>query len=156
MIKGELMQKMMRLEHNKCLSVRSFRSRAADQMLVGVNTSTSQTPSPAPPHQLTLSSWAEGFFMISMGGGSGVCASSSCSSSPPLCIPEGALERRFPSLLRTLWGNKGSRQRERFGLFQLMKRYFLFILNWCLMKSLSSTLTAFPARMQLKEELKKK
>lgn len=100
-----MIQKTMRLKHNKSLSVRSFCPRAADQMLVEVDTRT-QTPSP-PPHQLTLSSCAEVFFMISMGGGSGVCASSSCSSSPPLCMPEDVLERRFPSLLRTLWGTHG-------------------------------------------------
>lgn len=55
---------------------------------------------------LTLSSWADGSLMISMGGGRGVWASSSCSSSPPLCIPEDVLERRLPSLLRTLWSRQ--------------------------------------------------
>lgn len=54
---------------------------------------------------LTLSSWVEGSLMISMRGGSGVCVSSSCSSSPPLCIPEEDLHR-VPSLLLPLWRDR--------------------------------------------------
>lgn len=55
---------------------------------------------PIEPCLSTFSSWAEEFWMISMGGGRGVCDSSSGSSSPPLCIPD--LDS-VPSSLRTLW-----------------------------------------------------
>lgn len=74
---------------------------ACEWATTGETSSDSLLLSLLPP--LTLSSWAEGSLMISMGGGRGVWASSSCSSSPPLCIPEDVFERRFPSLLRTLW-----------------------------------------------------
>jgi len=53
----------------------------------------------------TLSSWVEGSLMISMRGGSGVCVSSSSSSSPPLSIPEEDLHR-VPSLLPPLWRDR--------------------------------------------------
>lgn len=52
--------------------------------------------------------------MISMGGGSGVWASSSCSSSPPLCIPDGALDRMVPSLLMTRWNRQKKKVASRF------------------------------------------
>lgn len=102
----------------------------------------SQSEAGGPP---TLSSWADGFFMISMGGGRGVWASSSCSSSPPLCIPDGVLESNVPSLLWTLWD--AHTHRDTHSKVIKVNTFRKLLLSLCVKVSKLLTLYPFPPVM---------